>query len=86
MLKHTCSTSLSKTADAPLPMVLPPFGEAWEDVRMSVDRFCLLAGLEAMAAMFAEDTAARCGLRTVRCLQRAGMRRRNRPAPGAWSH
>ena len=33
---------------------------AWEDVRTNVDQFCLLVGLDAMAAMFKEDAAALC--------------------------
>ncbi len=40
MKKHTCFRTLSKTADAPLPMVLPPFGEARVDVRASIRSFC----------------------------------------------
>lgn len=39
MPNHTRSNTLSKTADAPLRMVLPALAQAWEDLRLSVDRF-----------------------------------------------
>ena len=43
------------------PFPLPSLGDAMEDVSLSVDRFCLLAGIEALAEMMEEDATAVCG-------------------------
>ena len=44
MTKHIANTRLSKVLEAPLPLTLPNLPSAFEDLRISVDRFCLLAG------------------------------------------
>ena len=45
------------------PFPLPSLGDAMEEVSLSVDRFCLLAGIEALAEMMEEDATAVCGAR-----------------------
>jgi len=38
-------------------------GEAWQEVGASFERFCLTAGIAALAGMMAEDAARLCGVR-----------------------
>ncbi len=57
---------------APFPRPSP--GGAMEEVSLSVDRFCLLAGVEALAEMMAEDATAVCGARHRRHGDRRGWR------------
>lgn len=52
----------------------PPLEEAMEEVRQSVDRFCLVAGIEALAEMMAADMTAVCGARRRRHEGRRGYR------------
>ena len=49
----------SKVFDVPLPF--PPLVDAGVDVRLSGDRRCLVAGIEALQEMMADDAAAVCG-------------------------
>lgn len=74
MTKDTCSSIRSKALDAPLPVGAPPLSEAFEAVRMSVDRFCLLAGIEALGEMMEADATAVCGARHRRHGRRRGYR------------
>lgn len=67
---HTSSGA--KALAAPFP--LPTLGEALDEVRLSVDRFCLLAGIEALAEMMEEDATAVCGPRHRRHEGRRGYR------------
>ena len=53
---------------------VPTLGEAMDAVRLSVDRFCLLAGIEALQAMMDEDATAVCGARHRRHGDRQGYR------------
>ena len=48
--------------------------EAFDDLRMSVDRFCLLAGLESLNEMMSADAEALCGSRHARSGERKGHR------------
>lgn len=57
MTKTTQNSRLSKLLQSPLPVLPPALPEAFEDLRMSVDRFCLLAGVEALGEMLAEDAS-----------------------------
>ena len=57
----TRSSILSKVLDAPLPLTVPPLTGAFEAMRVSADRFCLVAGLAALQEMMAEDVALLCG-------------------------
>ncbi len=59
MTKYISPAVRSKVFDTPLP--LPTLPEALEEVRLSVDRFCLLAGIETLQAMMDEDATALCG-------------------------
>ena len=45
-----------------------------EEVRLSVERFCLLAGIEALQEMIEEDATAVCGARHRRHGDRRGYR------------
>ncbi len=63
-----------KASDRPLPMPVPTLAEALEEVRQSMDRFCLLAGIEALGEMLEEDAAALCGPRHRRSTDRQGYR------------
>ena len=63
-----------KVLDAPLPFPLPRLAEALDEVRLSVDRFCLLAGIEGLQEMMEEDAAAVCGARNRRHSDRKGYR------------
>ncbi len=74
MTKTIANARLSKVAATPLPLCLPSLPEALEEVRMSVDRFCLLAGIETLNEMLAEDAEALCGPRHVRSPARRGYR------------
>ena len=56
------------------PFSLPTLGDAMDEFRLSVDRFCLLAGIEALAEMVEEDATAVCGARHRRHGQRQGYR------------
>jgi transposase-like protein len=66
------SSTGAKALAAPFP--LPPLPAALEDVRLSVDRFCLLAGIEALQEMMEEDATAVCGARHRRHEGRRGYR------------
>ena len=65
------STSSKALAASSAP---PTLSEAMGEVRLSVDRFCLLAGIEALQEMMAEDAAALCGPRHARSPARRGHR------------
>ena len=56
------------------PFALPPLGAALDAVRQSVERFCLLAGIEALAEMMEADATAICGARHRRHGARRGYR------------
>jgi len=72
-MREDIRTSTSaKSLAAPFP--LPPLPAALEDVRLSVDRFCLLAGIEALQEMMEEDATAVCGARHRRHEARRGYR------------
>ena len=47
------SSSRPKALAPSIPM--PPLADAMDAVHLSVDRFCLLAGVEALAEMMEED-------------------------------
>ena len=74
MTKITANAGLSKVLETPLPVALPRLPEAMEDLRVSVERFCLLAGVEALGEMLSEDAEALCGPRHGRSPQRRGHR------------
>ncbi len=74
MTETNPNTRVSKVAETPLPFCLPSLPEALEEVAMSVDRFCLLAGIETLNEMLAEDAEALCGPRHVRSPARRGYR------------
>ncbi len=74
MTKTIANAGLSKVATTPLPLPFPCLPEALDEVRRSVDRFCLLAGVEALGEMLAEDAEALCGPRHVRSPTRRGYR------------
>ncbi len=54
MRKDIRSSTSPKALAASFPMPTP--AEAMDEVRLSVDRFCLLAGVEALAEMWVEET------------------------------
>ncbi len=72
MTKTIAKTRFSKVAATPLPVSLPSLPATLDEVRMSVDRFCLLAGIETMNERLAEDAEALCGPRHVRSPARRG--------------
>ena len=72
MRKDIRSSTSPKALGALLAM--PSLTEAMEEVRLSVDRFCLLAGVEALIEMMEEDAAAYCGARHRRHADRRGYR------------
>ncbi len=72
MRKDIRSSTSPKALAAPFP--LPSLGDAMEDVSLSVDRFCLLAGVEALAEMMEEDATTVCGARHRRHGDRRGYR------------
>jgi putative transposase len=47
---------------------------AFEDVRSSFDKFCLIAGIEALQALLQEEASALCGERHQRHAGRRGRR------------
>jgi len=55
-------------------LALPSLGEALEEASLSVERFCLRAGIEALQEMMAADAAAICGPRYRRHEGRRGYR------------
>ena len=63
MRKNIRSSSSPKALGASFPM--PTLAEAMDEIRLSVDRFCLLAGVEALAEMMEEDTTTVCGARQI---------------------
>jgi len=74
MTKTISRNNGQKAFDRPLPMAVPTVAEAMQDVRQSMDRFCLLAGIEALAEMLEEDSVALCGPRHRRSAARQGYR------------
>ena len=74
MTKDIPNTRLSKVLEAPLALSVPSLPSALEELRVSVDRFCLLAGVEALGEMLAEDAEALCGPRHARRPERRGYR------------
>ena len=62
MTKTTGNELSSKPSCRPSP----PMSEAFDDLRMSIDRFCLLAGIEALNEMMTADAEALCGPRHAR--------------------
>ena len=74
MSKTTRNAPSSQALEHPLPMPMPPLSDAYQDLRMSVDRFCLLAGIEAIGEMLAADVEAVCGPRHARGSERRGHR------------
>ncbi len=72
-MRHDIRSSTSpKALAASFPV--PTLGDAMEEVRLSVDRFCLLAGVEASQEMMEEDATAVCGARHRRHGDRRGYR------------
>lgn len=61
MTKDISPVARSKVFDTPLPLPPPTLGQAFEEVRLGADRFCLLAGIETLQAMMEEDATALCG-------------------------
>ena len=74
MSKTTRNAASSKAQEHPLSMPVQPLSGACQDLRMSVDRFCLLAGIEALDEMLAADAEAVCGPRHARGSERRGHR------------
>ena len=72
MGKNIRSSSSPKALATSFPM--PPLADAMDAVRLSVDRFCLLAGVEALAEMMEEDATTVCGPRHRRHGDRRGYR------------
>ena len=66
------SSSRPKALAPSVPM--PPLADAMDAVHLSVDRFCLLAGVEALAEMMEEDATTVCGARHRRHGDRRGYR------------
>ena len=66
------SSSSPKALAPSIPM--PPLADAMDAVHLSVDRFCLLAGVEALAEMMEEDATTVCGARHRRHGDRRGYR------------
>ena len=66
------SSSRPKALAPSIPM--PPLADAMDAVHLSVDRFCLLAGVEALAEMMEEDATTVCGPRHRRHGDRRGYR------------
>ena len=64
MRKNIRSSSRPKAFTAAFPM--PTLADAMGEVRLSVDRFCLLAGVEALSEMMEEDATTVCGARHCR--------------------
>ena len=72
MGKNIRSSSSPKALATSFPM--PPLADAMDAVRLSVDRFCLLAGVEALAEMMEENATTVCGARHRRHGNRRGYR------------
>ena len=72
MGKNIRSSSSPKALGTSFPM--PPLADAMDAVRLSVDRFCRLAGVEALAEMMEEDATTVCGARHRRHGNRRGYR------------
>ncbi len=70
-MRNDIRSSTSPIALAAL-FPLPSLGDAMEDVSLSVDRLCLLAGIEALAEMMEEDATTVCGARHRRHGDRRG--------------
>ena len=68
----TMPSSRPKALAPSIPM--PPLADAMDAVHLSVDRFCLLAGVEALAEMMEEDATTVCGARHRRHGDRRGYR------------
>ena len=66
------SSSRPKALAPSIPM--PPLADVMDAVHLSVDRFCLLAGVEALAEMMEEDATTVCGARHRRHGDRRGYR------------
>ena len=66
------SSSRPKALAPSIPM--PPLVDAMDAVHLSGDRFCLLAGVEALAEMMEEDATTVCGARHRRHGDRRGYR------------
>ena len=75
-------TTRNDRSSEPSCRLLPSMPEAFDDLRMSVDRFCLLAGLESLNEMMSADAEALCGSRHARAGERKG-RRLEHDAPAA---
>ena len=72
MGKDIRSSTSPKALGACLPVT--GLGDALDEVRLSVERFCLLAGIEALQEMMAEDATTLCGARHRRHGARRGYR------------
>ncbi len=72
MRKDIRSSSSPKALGASFPV--PTLGDAMDEVCLSVDRFCLLAGIEALQEMMDEDATMVCGARHRRHEERRGYR------------
>jgi len=84
MTKDIANARLSKALEAPLPLAVPSLPAAFEDLQLSVDRFCLLAGVEALGEMLAEDAEALCGRRHARSSERRAHRWGRTSSELAW--
>ena len=67
-------TTRNDRSSEPSCRLLPSMPEAFDDLRMSVDRFCFLAGLESLNEMMSADAEALCGSRHARSGERKGHR------------
>ena len=67
-------TTRNDRSSEPSCRLLPSMPEAFDDLRMSVDRFCLLAGLESLNEMMSADAEALCGSRHARSGEPKGHR------------
>ena len=74
MTKDISRSVRSKVLDNRLPYPLPTSVEALDEVRLSVGRFCLMAGIEALQKMMDDDATAVCGARHRRHADRQGYR------------
>ena len=66
-------TTRNDRSSEPSCRLLPSMPEAFDDLRMSVDRFCLLAGLESLNEMMSADAEALCGSRHARSGERRAI-------------
>ena len=74
MTKDISHSVGSKVLDAPLASPPATLDEAMAEVRASVERFCLRAGIEVLQEMMEKDAAAICGARHRRHRDRRGYR------------